>query len=136
MKYWLCGVFSIGLALAATIFGGGSGGGDSVQAGAAQASDLDAASETFNLLSSGSEATCLVRKGVDRGALVELSIDASCDEVMPGLSSVRFWQEAQDGSVTFSVDGSKAVVTFAAADGVAYESFKPRAPVISLVTLD
>jgi hypothetical protein len=67
------------------------------------------------------------------GGVAELDVEPGCDDVLPGLSRARHWQERDDGSVVISVDGGKAIVSFAVADGVAYESFAPRSPLISLI---
>ena len=53
-----------------------------------------------------------------------------------GASKVRFWQERDDAVVVFSRDGIDDLVTFAVADGVAYESFRPASALISVVAVD
>ena len=44
-----------------------------------------------------------------------------CDSVMPGLSTMRYWRESADGTVTLSADGKTPAVLFGPSDGVAYE---------------
>jgi hypothetical protein len=91
------------------------------------------AGETFLVRALGSDESCRVRKAVMLGGVAELDVEPGCDDVLPGLSRARHWQERDDGSVVISVDGGKAIVSFAVADGVAYESFAPRSPLISLI---
>lgn len=82
----------------------------------------------------GEDTSCTIYRGPLLGdGLNDLVIPAECNEIMPGLSALRFWKEGSDGSVTFSSNGSDAPVLFAVADGVAYESYKPSRPLLSIV---
>jgi hypothetical protein len=62
-----------------------------------------------------------------------VTVAPACDRVLPGLSSVQYWQEGADGTVTWSADGTTASVVFGVGDGVAYESVEPRIPVLALI---
>ena len=62
-----------------------------------------------------------------------MTVAPTCDQVLPGLSSVQYWQEAADGTVTWSADGKTASVVFGIGDGVAYESIEPRMPLLALI---
>jgi hypothetical protein len=98
----------------------------------AQASDGD----IFRLRSSG-DVSCAVTRGdqvaEDRS---ELEIEPSCASLFPGIERAKFWQEHEDGSVAFTENGVDAIVSFSVGDGVAYESFKPSTPLISLDKAD
>jgi hypothetical protein len=79
--------------------------------------------------------------GLIRGAAADdgsysLRADLDCERLLPGLSEVRFWQERDDGVIVFSRNGADDVITFAVADGVAYESFRPASALISLAADD
>jgi hypothetical protein len=89
------------------------------------------------LLWSGDDLACAVVRGKAAGdGAYMLSADADCERLLPGLSKVRFWQERDDAVVVFSRDGIDDLVTFAVADGVAYESFRPASALISVVAAD
>jgi hypothetical protein len=92
------------------------------------------AGETFLVRALGSDESCRVRKAAMQGDVAELDAEPGCDDILPGLSRARHWQELDDGSVIFSTDGSETVISFSVADGVAYESFEPRSPLISLIS--
>ncbi|MGO4831621.1 hypothetical protein AB4144_04885 [Rhizobiaceae sp. 2RAB30] len=65
-----------------------------------------------------------------------LTAGHDCDEVMPGLSDVRYWREEADGSVLFGSVGGVTMAAFAQADGAGYESFAPRHPLMAMVPED
>ena len=88
-------------------------------------------------LRSASDLACRLSRGVQAGdGTYAVHADADCERLLPGLSNVRFWQERDDGIVVFSRDGTDELVTFAEADGIAYESFRPASVLISLATDD
>jgi hypothetical protein len=89
--------------------------------------------EAFRLQASGDAADCTIEKAVGGGPLVEVTVAQDCDGLLPGLSKIRYWREDADGTVTLSADGKTASVVFGPADGVAYESLKPRTPLMSLI---
>jgi len=89
--------------------------------------------EMFQLQASGDAATCLVEKAAGPGPLVHVIVAPDCDSVMPGLSTMRYWRESADGTVTLSADGKTQAVLFGPSDGVAYESVEPRTPLMALI---
>ncbi len=93
--------------------------------------------ETYHLRRGGGSVSCIVARGayLSQG-LSELQVEPSCEEVMAGMATVRYWRESDDETVTFSRDGADALVTFALADGAAYETFAPAAPLLSLAVSD
>jgi hypothetical protein len=97
-----------------------------------QASDGD----MFRLRSSG-HVSCAVTRG-DQVAedRAELTVEPSCAVLLPGIERAKFWQEHEDGSVAFTENGVDTIVSFSVGDGVAYESFKPSTPLISLDEAD
>lgn len=93
------------------------------------------APERFRLVSGDS--SCVVVKSVAANdAPAGLSAGRDCDDVMPGLSGVRFWREQADGSVLFGSVAGVTMAAFAQADGAGYESFAPRRPLMALVPED
>lgn len=89
------------------------------------------------LLRSAGDLACEVVRGAARGrGIYALKPAADCERLLPGLSQVRFWRERDDAVVVFSRDGTDDLVTFAVADGVAYESFLPSSALISLAVGD
>ena len=89
--------------------------------------------EMFQLQASGDVATCLVEKATGPGPLAHVIVAPDCDSVMPGLSTMRYWHENADGTVTLSADGKTPSVLFGPSDGVAYESVEPRTPLMALI---
>ena len=92
--------------------------------------------ERFLLQASGDEQTCPIEKAKGNGPVTYVMIAPQCDELLPGLSKAQFWIENQDGTVMLSADGRSPSIIFARADGVAYESIKPRMPLMSLIEND
>jgi hypothetical protein len=92
-----------------------------------------AAVEAFRLQVSGDEVDCTIEKAVGGGPLVGVTVAQDCDGLLPGLSTMRYWRENADGTVTLPADGKTASVVFGPADGVAYEWLKPRTPLMSLI---
>lgn len=89
---------------------------------------------TFRLVANGGDAACTVTRGTDlAGGLAELVVGADCRTVLPGIERARFWRERKDGTIGFSENGTDPFVSFAAGDGVDYESYAPVAPLLSLV---
>lgn len=104
---------------------------------APEAQARTAPSEQFRLQATGSEQSCAVVRGREIGpGLAELDMGKNCDAVFPGVGKARFWQDRADGSVVFTQTGADAIVTFAAADGIAYESYLPALPVATMASMD
>ena len=92
-----------------------------------------ASAETYKLRSTQTAGTCAVVRGDQlTGGRSVLSVDAACSAVLPGVEKAKYWVDKDDGSVAFTENGIDPIVTFAIADGVAYESLDPAQPVISL----
>ena len=80
---------------------------------------------------------CTVGKGAALAPRrFELTATPGCEGLLAGLSHARFWLERPDGAVVFSKNGTDPIVTFSVADGVAYESFRPRTALISMAVAD
>lgn len=87
----------------------------------------------FQLSMPGRESTCALSKGESVSPTrTRLSLGQNCDTLLPELAEARYWREAPDGSVAFTGRNGRAIVTFAAADGLAYETFEPGSPLASL----
>lgn len=92
-----------------------------------------ASAETYKLRSTQATETCDVTRGDQlTGGRSRLSVDPSCAALLPGVEKAKFWVDKDDGSVAFTANGIDPIVTFAIADGVAYELLQPAQPVISL----
>ena len=88
----------------------------------------------FTLHLAGVEKGCALNKGVERsGGVSEVSVGPKCSGLVPELAEARFWRENADGTVTIADKDGGALIEFAIADGLAYESFRPGAPMVSLV---
>lgn len=103
------------------------------QAPVAVAATPAASAMVYRLVANGEQACTVVRGAPLDGGLSELRPSPGCEKLMPGLSRARFWREREDGAVAFSADGTDEIAAFASADGEGYESFRPMAPVLSLV---
>lgn len=88
----------------------------------------------YRLISTGSDASCLVVKGAQlKDGVSEVTVDVRCRELMPELSGVKYWRDNSDGSIAFASFGQTPILEFALSDGFDYESFRPGAPLVSLV---
>lgn len=93
--------------------------------------------ETFRLIANGDETSCAVtRHGPVSDGRSELVVEPDCMDIFPAMARAKFWQEAADGSVIFTENGTDPIVTFAVGDGVALESIEPQAPMISLAAIE
>jgi hypothetical protein len=91
----------------------------------------------YHLRRGGGSVSCMVARGAGLSEdLWELRVEPACEAVMPGLAQVRYWRKTDDQTVVFSRDGDDTLVTFAPADGVAYETFAQGAPLLSLAITD
>lgn len=91
------------------------------------------ADERFRLSAAGGSSCIVTRFAAKTGEPARLAADDGCNAVMPGLSKLRLWQEASDGSVMLSDVRGTVLATFAAADGAGYESFEPLRPLMALM---
>lgn len=127
-------IVAAGLIVAAGVFSSGPDGERKAIAATSTVMPQVSASgdATFRMRAIG-DVSCAVTRGdqisEDRS---ELEVDASCAALLPGIERAKFWQEKPDGSVAFTEDGVDAIVSFSVADGVAYESFEPATPLLSL----
>lgn len=88
----------------------------------------------FDVLMAGEETGCrLSMTGDPDQQSGALGVGEGCSDLIPEMSTIRFWQEAEDGSITLSGISGTAVYSFAVSDGAAYESYYPQAPLIALV---
>ena len=88
----------------------------------------------FMLHLAGVEKSCLIDKGVELvDGISQLSVGEDCPRLVPELTDARRWRENADGTVTIVDDDGGALIEFALADGLAYESFRAGAPLVSLV---
>lgn len=91
------------------------------------------AGQQFRLASAESSTACTVTKGkrVSFG-VYQVSAGPACQALMPGMARVRFWRQKSDGVVEFKGEGGETLAAFAESGGQVYESFRPRAPFMTL----
>lgn len=107
------------------LFHGGSG--------ESRAANEPASSGNYRLVANGDEASCTVKRGAEVShGLSPLTVGANCRRVLPGIEHAKFWHEQDDGTITFSANGTDPIVNFAVADGDGYESYAPALPLLSL----
>ncbi|WP_159588529.1 hypothetical protein [Chelativorans xinjiangense] len=87
----------------------------------------------YRLSVAGREGSCTIAKGRAAGTgRAEIELAADCILLTPQLSQARYWQEGADGDVAFEAADGRVIAEFYAADGVAYESLRPAAPLMAL----
>lgn len=89
----------------------------------------------FTLKSSAADIGCsLTAHGTANPGAGErrLDLEPRCSAVAPELAGAQRWMQRRDGSVAFVRDDGSVVAEFAAADGAALESFRPREPILTL----
>jgi hypothetical protein len=95
--------------------------------------DMPTGSMTYRLRSLASDLTCVVSVGTSLGTGVRaLSAEPGCGRLLPALAHARYWREEPEGVVAFAAEHLDPLLTFAIADGVAYESLDPQLPVFAL----
>ncbi len=127
-------VVAAGLLVAAGVISSGPGGERQAIAATAVAMPQAGAfeDEIFRMSSAG-DISCAITRGDQVSAdRLELEVEPSCAALLPGIEHAKYWQEQEDGSVVFTENGKDAIVSFSFGDGVAYESFEPSTPLISL----
>lgn len=90
----------------------------------------------YELYVAGNAVACQVTKGrklSDHVAEIKLSED--CGEAYARLARAALWRSGRDGDVAFAAKDGQTLVRFASGDGVAYESYRPAVPFISLVAV-
>jgi hypothetical protein len=125
---------AIGLALSAIAATGKSP--DTAVLASATRSDAREDGDRFRLRSMDNLSCEIVRGAVASDGVYSLRADPECDRLLLGLSRVRFWQERNGGVIVFGGNLADDLISFAVADGVAYESFRPASALISLTAHD
>jgi hypothetical protein len=99
------------------------------------AADTRQDGERYRLRSMDNLSCQIIRGAAASDGVYTLRADAACDRLLPGLSRVRFWQE-HDGLIVLGGNLADDLISFAVADGVSYESFRPASALISLTADD
>ncbi|MCT7377735.1 hypothetical protein [Chelativorans salis] len=87
----------------------------------------------YRLRVAGRDGSCTIAKGKSAGiGRAEIELAADCVLLMPRLSEARYWREGADRDVAFEAADGRVIAEFYAADGVAYESLTPAAPLMAL----
>lgn len=88
----------------------------------------------YGLFIAGNGIVCHVTKGRKLSErIAEIKLSEGCGEAYAGLARAALWHEGRHGDVTFTAKDGRTLVRFASGDGVAYESYRPTVPFISLV---
>ncbi|MER8365345.1 hypothetical protein [Mesorhizobium sp. M1348] len=99
------------------------------------ASESTPSSGNYRLVAHGDEASCAVSRGAEISqGLSLLTVAPNCRRVLPGVEQAKFWREQDDGTVTFSANGTDPIVMFSVADGDGYESYAPALPLLTLAS--
>ncbi|MER8591924.1 hypothetical protein NKH33_10015 [Mesorhizobium sp. M1182] len=99
------------------------------------ASESPLSSGNYRLVAHGNEGSCAVSRGAEISqGLSLLTVAANCRRVLPGVEQAKFWREQDDGTVTFSANGTDPIVMFSVADGDGYESYAPALPLLTLAS--
>ena len=105
--------------------------------GEADEAGLEAAPGTidsYRLFITGNSVACRVTKGRKLSAQVaEIKLSHGCGEAYDRLTEAALWREGSDGEIAFATKDGRTLVRFTAGDGVAYESYRPTVPFLSLV---
>jgi hypothetical protein len=121
---------------AAALFGGVQVFQDKEQGGTALKETAPVAG-SYRLTANGDSAACTIRRGAGlSGGLSQLTVGPDCGAVLPGLERAKFWRDRKDGTVALSENGADPIVSFAAGDGVDYESYAPALPLLSLAAVE
>ena len=91
-------------------------------------------SGSYRLFIAGNAVPCRVTKGRTLSAqIAEIKLSEGCGEAYARLAKAALWREGSDGEMVFATKDGRTLVRFASGDGVAYESYRPAVPFISLV---
>lgn len=89
---------------------------------------------SYRLFVSGNPVACRVTKGRKLSEqIAEIKLSDECGEAYARLSKAALWREGNDGEIAFAAKDGRTLVRFTSGDGVAYESYRPAVPFISLV---
>jgi hypothetical protein len=128
-------VMLAGLLAAAGVLSYGPAGDRQAQA-ATTLRQAEAEGDAFRLRSSGGASCAITRGDAVSQDRAELRVETACATLLPGMERAKFWHENDDGSVVFIENDGDPIVSFSVADGVAYESFQPSTPLLSLDAAD
>jgi hypothetical protein len=132
----LSGVLTAGLLATAAAVAIGQGDAAGTQdAPIESATAMQAESVSYRLLV-GATRSCLIETATDSTAgRLEVTTEPKCPTLYPPLAEVRHWREKDKGTVELTRADGTIVLELAVSDGFAYETFRPDAPLISLVAL-
>ena len=120
-------------AVAAAVIAGSNLPHDAAEASSA-ATNAGESEARYQLVVYGAEPSC----AVSAGALIakakrNLMLGQACSEINPELTGARYWIERPNGRIAFAEDDGDVVAEFAVADGAAFETFDPDAPMMVLL---
>ncbi len=126
----LLSVLVLALAATAGLYVTSDGASDGASREIATASDGH-----YSLYRVGGAERCLVERAGDAAqGRFHLVLEPGCGEVDERLALVRFGRDEGDGLLSFLSEDGSSVVEFAVADGIAYESVRPEAPIFQLLS--
>lgn len=90
----------------------------------------------FRVWMTGRETACTVSKVAARpDGVTAVRLSPECGQ-LPILSGVGQWRAKGDETVALADGNGRARIEFARADGVAYETFRPNAPLMAMIAVD
>lgn len=89
--------------------------------------------ETFVIHAVNNDAPCMVtkRESLSPG-YSSIRVTQSCEQLLPGLASAKFWREREDGSIALSAGASDPIAEFSEGDGAEYESYAPSSAMLTI----
>ncbi|PSM17538.1 hypothetical protein [Nitratireductor sp. StC3] len=95
----------------------------------------DAPDGHYSLYRVGGAERCLVeRAGAAAQGRFRLVLEPGCGKLDERFAQVRFGRDEGNGLLSFLSEDGTPVVEFAVADGIAYESVRPEAPIFQLLS--
>jgi hypothetical protein len=89
--------------------------------------------DRYEVRAAGEPTGCVIGRGKAGAAdLHEAKVGPGCAALNPALARAREWRDGPDGSMALADGDGAAVMAFSAGDGIDYESYWPKAPLLSL----
>jgi hypothetical protein len=92
--------------------------------------------ERYHLRSVDNLSCEVARSAAAADGVYTMRAGSECDRLLPGLSAARFWRERDGGLIVLGRNLADDLISFAVADGIAYESVRPASALISMTAVD
>lgn len=99
-----------------------------------RASFATGSSNRYRVVVAGRDRGCFIVKGsmlADGTARVRIS--PQCDALSPAMAKIGLWRDNGEETVALTTPDGRTLFDLAAGDGVAYQSYRPAEPLVSLV---